>query len=173
MNWDALSAIGSFGGAIAVTATVVYLAIQIRRNTLSLQSQTHYLATSALAEAAAFIGAELGRARVYRIGMSNPESLTEDEWMQFALLGISQFRRYENLYFQYKAGLISDDFWHGHSENILWFHRRPGMQIWWKEKRLSFSRSFRDFLEGSQSVELGSTGKSKSVAKLFGGSLRF
>ncbi len=134
----------------------MYLALQVRRNTLALHSQTHYLATSALAETAAFIGADKERARVYRIGLTKPQELNEDEWMQFALFGISQFRRYENLFFQHRAGLVNDDFWQGHRENMVWFYHRPGNQIWWKEKRLSFSKSFREFLESTDAASLTS-----------------
>ena len=156
MNWDAISAIGSIIAAASVTATVAYLALQIKKNTLALHSQTHHLATQALADAAAFIGGDVNRARVYRIGLASPEDLNEDEWMQFALIGISQFRRYENLFFQHRAGLVHNDFWAGHRENILWFYHRPGMQAWWKDKRLSFSWSFREFLEKSDAADLES-----------------
>jgi hypothetical protein len=43
--------------------------------------------------------------------------------------------------------MIDDDFWAGHRENLLWFFHRPGTQVWWEERRLSFSQSFREFLE--------------------------
>jgi len=71
-------------------------------------------------------------------------------------LGISQFCRYENLYFQYRAGLVDEDFWSGHRENILWYFHRPGMQAWWKDKRLAYSKSFREFVENSQATDLES-----------------
>lgn len=156
MSWDALAAIAGAVAAIAVALTVVYLAIQVRRNTLATHSQTYYLATSALAEAAALIGTDPQITRIYRIGLTKPDELTENEFMQFSLIGISQFRRYENLYFQYRAGLVDEDFWAGHRENILWFFHRPGMQAWWKDKRLAFSKSFREFLEGSKAGDLQS-----------------
>ena len=76
--------------------------------------------------------------------------------MQFALVGISQFRRYENLHYQHRAGLVDEDFWVGHRENILWFFHQPGMQAWWKDKRLAFSESFRDFVESSSPADLAS-----------------
>jgi hypothetical protein len=106
MTWDALAAIAGTVAAFAVALTVVYLAIQVRRNTLATRSQTYYLATNALAEAAALIGTDPQVTRIYRIGLTNPDDLTDNERMQFALLCVSQFRRYENLYFQYRTGLV-------------------------------------------------------------------
>ena len=156
MSWDILTAVTGAVSAIAVAVTVVYLAMQVRRNTLATHSQTYYLATEALAEVAAFLGSNPQIARIYRIGLTSPDELNEDEFTQFAFLGISQFRRYENLYFQYRAGLVDEDFWSGHRENILWYFHRPGMQAWWKDKRLAYSNSFREFVESSRPTDLGS-----------------
>jgi hypothetical protein len=153
MSWEALSAISGACGAVAVTVTVIYLALQMRKNTLALQSQTLYQATAGLAELSAYCAENLDRVRVLRIGYSAPEDLTEDEFLQFSMISISQFRRFENLYLQHKAGLVDDDFWSGHHENIAWFFHRPGNQIWWKRRRMSFSKSFREYLEETRSGE--------------------
>lgn len=37
MNWDAVSAIGQFAGALAVVVTLIYLGIQIRQNSQGLK----------------------------------------------------------------------------------------------------------------------------------------
>lgn len=149
MDWNAVSAIANVLAAISVILTVVYLAIQIRQNTHATHSQTYHLATSALAEMAGIIGSNKELARIFRIGMLNPGELDEDESAQFGYLGISLFRRFENVFFQYKSGMIDEDFWNGHRDNILWFFHRPGMQFWWKDRKFAFSRSFREFLDGS------------------------
>jgi len=149
VDWNAVSAIANVLAAISVILTVVYLAIQIRQNTHATHSQTYHLATSALAEMAGIIGSNKELARIFRIGMMNPGELDEDESAQFGYLGISLFRRFENVFFQYKSGMIDEDFWNGHRDNILWFFHRPGMQFWWKDRKFAFSRSFREFLDGS------------------------
>lgn len=41
MNWDALGAIAELAGAIAVFATLIYLAAQIRQNTASVTTSTY------------------------------------------------------------------------------------------------------------------------------------
>ncbi len=40
MNWDAVGAMAELVGAIGVIASLIYLAIQIRQNTRSLQANT-------------------------------------------------------------------------------------------------------------------------------------
>jgi len=156
VDWNAVAAIAGVLAAISLTLTVVYLAIQIRKNTHATHSQTYHLATSALAEMAGIIGSNKELARIFRIGMTNPDELEEDEFVQFGYLGISLFRRFENVFFQYQSGMIDDDFWTGHRDNILWFFHRPGMQVWWKDRKYAFSKSFREFLDSSTSDEITS-----------------
>ncbi len=156
MDWGAVSAVAGVLAAISVGLTVVYLALQIRSSTRATHSQTYHLATSALAEMAGIIGSDKEISRVFRIGMENPEALTDDEMTQFGYLGISLFRRFENVYFQYQSGNIDEDFWIGHRDNILWFFHRPGMQAWWQERKFAFSKSFREFLDESTASEITS-----------------
>lgn len=156
MDWNAVSAIAGVVAAVFVALTVVYLAMQIKRSMQATHSQTYHLATSALAEMAAIIGSDKELSRILRVGMINPDDLTEDEFTQFGYLGISLFRRFENVFFQYQTGMIDDDFWVGHRDNILWFFHRPGMQVWWKDRKYGFSMSFREFLDNSNASEIAS-----------------
>lgn len=154
MDWSAVSAIAGVCAAIFVALSVVYLAIQVKGGTKATRSQTYYLTTAALADMAAIIGSNKEVARVIRIGYETPEALNEDEFTQYGYLMVSFLRRYENVFFQYESGLVDEDFWGGHRENLLWVFRRPGMQRIWKDRKHSFSKSFREFLERSGSIEL-------------------
>lgn len=156
MDWGAVSAIAGVLAAIFLGLTVVYLAIQIKGSTHATHSQTYHLATSALAEMAAIVGSDKELARIFRVGMVDPEALTEDEFTQFGYLGISLFRRFENVFFQYQSGMIDEDFWVGHRDNILWFFHRPGMQVWWKDRKFAFSKRLREFLDNSTQSEIAS-----------------
>jgi hypothetical protein len=80
--------------------------------------------------------------------------LTADEFTQYSYLMTSFLRRYENVFFQHNAGLVDEDFWRGHRENLLWAYRRPGMQRVWRDRKHSFSIGFQEFLDGSNQIEL-------------------
>lgn len=158
MNWQAVSAISGALAAIAVVLSVVYLALQVRRNTQAMYSQAHHLTTIALADTAATIASSNELSRIYRLGLASPDQLSEDEFFRFAAIGTSQFRTFENLFFQHRSGLVTEDFWSAHRENILWFYHTPGMQMWWQDKRLSYSKGFREFLEASNVTDVVSPG---------------
>lgn len=156
MHWDAIAAISSTVASISITLTVVYLAIQIKHSTRATYSQNYQFATQALGEMAAIVGDNKERARIFTVGMATPEKLDVDEFNQFAYLCISLFRRYENVFFQYQSGMIDEDFWVGHRDNLLWFYYRPGTQKWWQDRHLAFSKRFREFLESTSPSDVQS-----------------
>lgn len=152
MDWGAVSAVAGVFAAVFVALSVVYLALQVKAGTKATRSQTYYLATAALAEMAALIGSNAELSRIVRIGWNTPDDLTEDEFTQYSYVMLSFLRRYENVYFQWQSGLVDDDFWIGHRENLLWAYRRPGMQRVWKDRKNAFSIGFQKFLEGSGNI---------------------
>jgi len=156
MTLDTVQVIAEAIGALAVMLSVVYLAIQVKRNTSATYSQTYQAATSSFAEMAAIVGASKETARVFTLGMSDPGELDESEYSQFAYLAISLLRRFENIYFQHQSGMINDDFWTGHSDNLLWFYHQPGFQKMWQERRYAFSEGFREFVDSSSPDEIKS-----------------
>ncbi len=149
MNWEAFSAISSAVATLAVTMSVIYLAIQIKTSTKATNSQTYQFATQALGEMAAIVGVSKDLSRIFVHGMADPDSIDTDEYYQFSYLLISLFRRYENIFYQWQLDTIDDDFWRGHRNNLLWFFFQPGTQRWWKERRGGFSDRFRTFLDES------------------------
>ena len=154
MDWNAVSAVSSVFAAIFVAVSVVYLALQVQAGTRATRSQTYYLATAALADMAALIASNERLSRVVRIGWNAPDELNEDEFTQYSYLMTSFLRRYENVFFQHKSGLVDEDFWRGHRENLLWAFRRPGMQRVWKDRQHAFSIGFQEFLRSSNDIEL-------------------
>ena len=151
---EIIQIVSSVVGSVAVALTVVYLAMEIRASTRATYSQTYQTAVAALGDMAAIVGDTKEKSRIYAVGMATPERLDEDEYLQFAYLGISLFRKYENAYFQYRSGMIDDEFWDGHRDNLLWFFHRPGTQRWWRERRLGFSKPFREYLESTSEADV-------------------
>jgi hypothetical protein len=147
MNWEAFSAISSAVATLAVTMSVIYLALQVKTSTKATNSQTYQFATQALGEMASIVGASKDLSRIYVLGMADPDTLEKEEYYQFSYLTISLFRRYENIFYQWQSGMIDEDFWNGHRNNLLWFYFQPGTQRWWGQRRGGFSVRFRSFLD--------------------------
>ncbi len=153
LTLDDLGNIGEFVGAIGVVATLIYLALQIRQNSRQISQNTNSvlgtvelehtrLASDWLVTVAQ--SPELGR--IWRLGLSEPTKLTEDEEIQFAMLMGSAFYRIEGDFRQYERGLLSKDSWEPMEEVISRYMRSPAVLAWWSHRDVPFARSFSDYV---------------------------
>ncbi len=75
MNWDAIGATAELIGALAVLASLVYLAIQIRHNSSSVDASTEDGVVSGFNEINLMIGSDANLARIYTSGLARPGEL--------------------------------------------------------------------------------------------------
>ena len=86
MNWEAIGAVGETVGALAVLVTLVYLAMQIRQNTKSVQAAAVDSANSQVSRIREVIFADADVANMYRRGTEDPASLSQDDTIRYRLL---------------------------------------------------------------------------------------
>jgi hypothetical protein len=93
LNWEAVGAIGEVVGAVGVIATLVYLAYQIRQNTIQLEQSILSARASAvnasqvtLRENRQSIFEDGEMADIFLRGNRDPESLTELEQLRYRLV---------------------------------------------------------------------------------------
>ena len=108
MNWEAIGAIGEIIGAIAVVATLAYLAHQIRQNSNAIKGST----ISAITQHQQFElhwSSEISSAM--RKIVDGSGDLTEDELWQASEFFTASLTTRQNEYFQYKNGLLLEESW--------------------------------------------------------------
>ena len=106
MNWDAIGAIAELIAAIAVLATLVYLAAQIKQNTKALSGASMDSITSHGFQELQW-SAELQP--VFVKAEENPDSLEEIERRQILCWVIAALRNRQNEYFQWKHGSLDSE----------------------------------------------------------------
>lgn len=84
LNWEAIGAVGQMAGAIALVATLLYLAIQIRQNAQSIRSTTAFWVNQALAEINRRVSNDPEFADLLLRGMKDYRELSEVERVRFA-----------------------------------------------------------------------------------------
>ncbi len=125
MNLMELGAIGEFVGAIAVVATLIYLSVQIRQNTRSMDqgrklalAQTYQIRADALqdmlvraadSEHVAPIIVKLTEAG-YPQDIAGLDELTTEERGRFRLWQIAQHAHWDNMFYQYQQGFIDEEY---------------------------------------------------------------
>jgi hypothetical protein len=108
MNWDSIGAIGEIVGALAVLATLIYLAIQIRQSSDTQRAQTH----QQLAHERTLNMRMMIQNREIRHGMAKAQfgkPLTADEQGLLYWFTILTLRTYENELYQHSKGMIEDE----------------------------------------------------------------
>jgi heme/copper-type cytochrome/quinol oxidase subunit 1 len=108
MNWEAIAAIGELIGAVAVVVTLIYLAAQIRHNTKTTKAATRQaISDSAITPAQNFFtDSEFRKALNENI---NGKELNPDQFLYLQAYCYTNFRVWENIHYQYRAGMLSDE----------------------------------------------------------------
>jgi len=145
MNWDAIGAIGEVLGAVAVVATLFYLAIQIRQNSRSVEQSVRALRLSAaegtvegFSRYRERISRSEGSALVAK-GRQDYTKLSDAEQIQFdAIMGEYMFS-YWALFLRREEGMYDAADWGAHmlalKDTLSW----PGTAAWWRVRQSGFS----------------------------------
>jgi hypothetical protein len=121
-----LGALGEFLGSIGVIATLVYLSVQIRQNTRSMEeskklalAQTYQLRSDALqmmlvrAADSEHIAPVIGKLTDagYPEDVGALERLSKVERQRFRLWQIAQETHWDNMFYQYQQGFIDEEYY--------------------------------------------------------------
>lgn len=142
--WIRTSAIAEIVSSVAVLATLIYLAIQIRQNTEAIHSQSRQaLLTSAQSELFLRVQyPEMDMALTKSEIPSEKEQLMINSW----LVGMLRARQFSWL--QYNAGIIDRAQWDTEIVVISNILSTPRARDWWKKVgRVSFAEDFVAFVD--------------------------
>ena len=126
MNWDAIGALAELVGAAGVIVSLVYLAGQIRQSTRSSRAATFHAVAAEASHLYRTIAGDSESARIFRQGMREPESLTEDDLVRFSAMLSSAFRGLENMFVQYRQGTIDEESWQAWRRSLVQMFEQPG-----------------------------------------------
>lgn len=128
INWDAVGAIAEGTAAVAVIASLGYLAIQIRQNTRALRSSTIDAITAHQQDELRW-SADL--ASEFRKALECPDQMSFEERWRLQEWTTAAFGARQNEYIQYRQGYLDEEIWQA-SEAILGILLGVAwMRDWW------------------------------------------
>lgn len=122
-------AIGELVGGVAVIATLVYLAMQIRQYRQGMNSATFHSTMQGFNQLNAMLGADPSLAEVLERGGREPGSLDPKEQYQFVWLQRSYVNIFENLYQQFLRGACPESYWVRYARELKQTLDTPGGRI--------------------------------------------
>jgi len=148
MDWAAIGAIGEILGALAVMATLGYLAVQIRQNTRTTRYQTTQNLIAANSHANFMISENGELASILQRGCEDRDSLPSLDQIRFNAWYFAYYNHFDNAFHQYRMGQLEESIWQKMEyEMPLFISSLPGARAWWEEDKARMSQDFREWLD--------------------------
>jgi hypothetical protein len=154
MTWDAIGALGEWAGALAVIATLIYLAIQIRQNSENLRTNAELEASRQFTLIVSRVSADPNMKRIWD-EVADQKDLSLDDQRDYSWLLAEFFHAAEGVYVQYAKGLLSADIWGVYERMMVGLLQHDTAHNWWHEVAAPFSDGFRDHVETLKSQSSG------------------
>lgn len=143
---DVAQLLGNFGeffGAIAVVATLAYLAIQIRNQNREARAGSVHEILDAFRRQNAVLGRS-DIAALYMKGSPGIENLTETEKYQMHTINYGFHRIFEEAFYQYREGRLDSDQWEAIDAHLRMILGVRGIQQDWMTKEDVYDKAFTD-----------------------------
>jgi len=146
LDWNAIGALAELIGALAVIASLVYLASQVREGSRALQTTMRDSAFHSLAEWNYAVMADTDLCWVFQEGCRNFDVLDEKQKARFLHAAYSFFKIFENLYLHTLDGSIEPETWEHNRLILQVYGSQPGAQSYIEQRLPIFDPRFRQFL---------------------------
>ena len=140
-----LGALGEFIGAIAVVATLIYLAFQLRQNTEALRTSTIESVERGISDLMSSWTASVENAALVQRGFTSYDKLSEGEkaFIQYNLRRL--LLHMDTMYWSYRRGLLPEEIWEREKSVLTFCVNSSGGRVAWRQ-RMGFSEPFREFV---------------------------
>ena len=143
MNWEAIGAIGETVGAVAVVITLVYLAAQIRHNTKTSSAATRQaISDASITPTVNYLTDPDFRAAFN--GHLAGDELDLNQQLHLQSYAYINYRIFENIHYQYREGMISDEEWGTFRRTLKAISSVPAWKDNWKRECDLYTESFRN-----------------------------
>ena len=140
MTLQQLAQIGEFLGGASVLVTLIYLAVQLKRNIKAVRSAAAQQTHETLIQAYFEVACDADLKRIFRAGTRDFHAIDEQEAGQFFAFWSGIMYIAQNWIYQRDNGALEevlvDSFLTGVSSN---FHS-PGFGVFWEQRKYTFSQ---------------------------------
>jgi hypothetical protein len=143
--------------ALAVVASLLFVGFQIRHSTRATRAQIHQNIAAGWFSVGPLIADNSG---VFAAGLQADEAkfaaFSDADKLVFLTVAFAYFKHYENMFLQHQEGFLNTEDWNAWTTHMLMYWRMPGVQMWWRLRRMAFAPGFRQFLESSETPAMTS-----------------
>jgi hypothetical protein len=146
MTLEQLAYLSQIVAAVGILGSLVFLALEIRRNTNESRRQSTEDATSHRNGFVRLIATDSELAALVGHGLTGG-GLSANQWFRFNMFFYAIFVEFELTRRQYESGDMDRDLWNAWLEAYRWWLQFPGVRKWWSTKPAGYTTVFREFVD--------------------------
>jgi hypothetical protein len=166
MNWTAIGTIAEVVAAAAVVVSLIYLAVQVRQTSGSVRAATELEAARRWSEFHARAAHSLDMTRIWDLGHTDAEQLTEQEQQRFIWFVAEYFFLVEGLFRQFRHSFLSESSWRPHEAAVVGLLENELLIRWWQSGVSPFSPEFVEAIDRAREARRDEAWSYKKLGKL-------
>ena len=152
MQLEQLAYVSEIVGAIAILVSIVFLAIEVRRNTNESKRHSVEDATSHRNRFVRMIASDKELADLVGRGLTG-EGLSTGQWFRFNMFLYAIFVEFELNQRKYRTGDMDQDLSEAWLEAYRWWLQFPGVRTWWSNEPAGYTDEFRKYVDSQISQQ--------------------
>jgi len=144
---ESLAYLAEVIGAVAVVASLLYLAVQVRQGTQAQRTENYARALERVSSVQSVLSQDGELSRIFARGVQDTSKLTTLEKIRFTWSLYETFDAFEFMFHTYSTDQIPEEVWNRWSLTAAWWLSFPGVQTWWENRPVQYSESFTQFVE--------------------------
>jgi hypothetical protein len=150
MNWAAIGAIGEVLGAVAVVATLLYVARQLDEQSRALTTNVRDSVFQQLQEWNYQVMADPHLSHLFQRGTATDDwsGFTPEERSRLIHVLYSFFKTFENIYLHTAEGSAPPEVWDRNCQVFFAYAAQPGCRRYWRDRRAALDERFLGVLDG-------------------------
>ena len=148
MNLETLYYLSQVIASVAIVASLVYLAKQIRHSTRTSAVEAKLAATAMLSEYINLLITDFSVNELLMRAMNSKEGLSKPELQRFYNMCLKTFWVASASHFQLRSGLLGEEEWFEFKANLHFWFSGAEVRGWWRRNgHLRFSKPFVEFVD--------------------------
>ncbi len=135
-------------GSTAVVTSIVFVSLELRRNTRVTRAASHHAITASLNTLNMFWAGDAEVTRIWLAGLSDRNALSLEERWRFDSILRSYLHVCETMFVQAVLGAGDDGIVTAEENGIRQIFASQSACDWWKDNPFGFSSAFRDYIDG-------------------------
>ena len=148
MNWEAIGALSELIGAMAVIATIGYVAVQVRQQTHAVRSASYQASTDALNAINMAVATDSELLRVVSAKPGSLDELSAEDRYRYSYILLSLFRVRETIFYQRDEGTTALQSWIREEVTLKKNLESAAARDWWKTIGYGFAPEFSEYIDG-------------------------